>query len=57
MPLAVGLPLEVMADGNVAANAAAEVSSRLHNSYRNMREKFNGDAQLSARWAHGSCNF
>ncbi|XP_037092816.1 apolipoprotein B-100-like [Pollicipes pollicipes] len=46
--LAVGLPLQMFADGTLAAGAAAEISSRLGRSYRNMSEAFNGDAQLSA---------
>ncbi|KAF0294958.1 Apolipoprotein B-100 [Amphibalanus amphitrite] len=48
VPLAVGLPLELFTDGTVMAGAAAEISSRLGTSFRNLTEVFNGDAQLSA---------
>ena len=45
-----GLPLQLFADGTLTAGAAAEISSRIGPSFRNLTEVFNGDAQLSARW-------
>ena len=49
VPLAIGLPLELFADGTLTAGAAAEVHSRIGQSFRNLTEVFNGDVQFSAR--------